>query len=57
MAMFSDFTLKSLISTWDKETLGPNPFKKVRTTGEPIDLAFDNEELKRCPSAQLQVVG
>ena len=55
--MFSDFTLKSLISTWDKETLGPNPFKKVRTTGEPIDLAFDNEELKRCPSAQLQVVG
>lgn len=29
MAMFSDFSLKSLINEWDAAKLGPNPFKKI----------------------------
>lgn len=29
MLMFSDFSLKALISSWDQEVLGPNPFVQV----------------------------
>ena len=29
MAMFSDFSLKALINTWDEGKIGPNAFQKV----------------------------
>ncbi len=29
MAMFSDFSLKTLISEWKENLLGPNPFVKT----------------------------
>ena len=34
MAMFSDFSLKSLIKTWKADVLGPNPFKKIGETSD-----------------------
>lgn len=55
--MFSDFSLKSLIHEWDSAKLGPNPFKKIGETSSPIELSFEKEKLRDCPSAQLQVVG
>ena len=36
MVMFSDFSLKALISQWDHNQLGPNPFKKVDETSSPF---------------------
>ena len=57
MAMFSDFSLKTLIATWDEETLGPKPLEKVGTTSSEVDLRFKNEDLQRSPSAQLQIIG
>lgn len=55
--MFSDFSLKALISQWDAKKLGPNPFKKLTETSSPFELSFDNNRLRDCPSAQLQLVG
>ena len=57
MAMFSDFSLKSLINQWDQSYLGPNPFKKINSAEGNIQLSFNNDELKESPSAQLQIVG
>lgn len=56
MTMFSDFSLKALIKDWDKR-LGDNPFNQVGTFGGTFTLAFDPEQLKQCPSAQLSTVG
>ena len=33
MLMFSDFSLKALISSWNQEVLGPNPFVQVSEFG------------------------
>ena len=55
--MFSDFSLKALINQWDSEYLGPNPFKKVSQTSNQFTLSFNRDDLKECPSAQLQLVG
>lgn len=58
MAMFSDFSLKALITQWDDKTLGSNPFHKMASEfGETAILKFDPEVLKESPSAQLQSVG
>lgn len=38
MTMFSDFSLKALISQWDQKLLGPNPFKKVAQYGGAFTL-------------------
>ena len=57
MAMFSDFSLKSLISKWNADMLGPCPFKKIGETSEEFELCFKNDDLKECASAQLQIVG
>ena len=57
MAMFSDFSLKSLIKQWKSDVLGPNPFKKIGETSNPFELRFKKEDLHDCPSAQLQIVG
>ena len=57
MAMFSDFSLKALIATWDQKKLGPNPFRQISETSSPVELKFKAGELKECPSAQLQIVG
>lgn len=56
MCMFSDFSLKALIAKWNEKHLGPNPFVKVDETNNGFDLYFDNETLKKCPSAQLQII-
>ena len=55
--MFSDFSLKALIKEWDASYLGPNPFLKVSQMTGQFTLSFSNNELKECPSAQLQLVG
>ena len=55
--MFSDFSLKALIKQWNSELLGPNPFVKVSETQGLFQLCFKNDDLKECPSAQLQLVG
>lgn len=57
MCMFSDFSLKALINRWDEKIMGPNPFVKVNETNSAFNLSFDNEVLKKCPSAQLQIIG
>ena len=58
MAMFSDFSLKALIKSWkDKYGMGPNPFVKVSEYTGDFELNFNPEELKECPSAQLQTIG
>ena len=36
MAMFSDFSLKSLINEWSVPHLGPNPFVKVGETSTAV---------------------
>jgi len=55
--MFSDFALKALIGDWEEARLGPNPFLNVGSFSDSFDLKFSPEELKACPSAQLQKVG
>lgn len=57
MVMFSDFSLKALIKNWDSKLLGPNPFVKTGQTSSAFELRFKADELKQCPSAQLQIVG
>lgn len=46
MAMFSDFSLKALITRWSEKRLGPNPFRLISSTSDPIDLRFKAELLK-----------
>lgn len=55
--MFSDFSLKALISEWDENLLGPLPFIKVGETSAPINLTFDSKALLSVPSMQLQILG
>lgn len=56
--MFSDFSLKALINSWEeKYDLGPNPFIDFSSYTGNFKLKFDPKELKECPSAQLQTVG
>jgi len=57
MVMASDFSLKALISDWDENRLGPNPFVKCGTFSESFKLHFEAETLAACPSSQLQKVG
>lgn len=57
MAMFSDFSLKALISDWNADLLGPNPFVQTGETSNSIEMKFNPGDLKECPSAQLQIVG
>jgi hypothetical protein len=58
MCMFSDFSLKALVKNWDeKYELGPNPFAKTGEYSAVFEIRFNNNELKECPSAQLQIVG
>eukprot|EP01059_Diplonema_ambulator_P023013 TRINITY_DN3839_c0_g1_i1.p1 TRINITY_DN3839_c0_g1~~TRINITY_DN3839_c0_g1_i1.p1 ORF type:complete len:403 (+),score=103.65 TRINITY_DN3839_c0_g1_i1:86-1294(+) len=57
--MFSDFSLKALIGTWDAAVLGPNPFVKVGELSSRMELRFNVDKLKSeddCPSAQLTKV-
>jgi hypothetical protein len=38
--MFSDFSLKSLIKTWNEKILGPNPFINTGETAKTTELRF-----------------
>ena len=57
MTMFSDFAVDALINDWDVNLIGPNPFKKIGTCHSQIELGFIPNDLKECPSVQLQLVG
>ncbi len=60
MSMFSDFSLKSLILSWDifdRDFFGPNPFVKIGETSQSFTMKFQSKVLQDCPSAQLQVIG
>ena len=58
MCMFSDFSLKALVSCWkDQYGLGPNPFVQTSEYTGNFVLRFSPGDLKECPSAQLQTVG
>lgn len=57
MTMFSDFSLKGLISQWDSALLGPNPFHHIGKCEDHIQLAFDCKDLRNCASAQLRNLG
>lgn len=58
MAMFADFSLKSLIADWNSGILGPNPFQEVGTCKGKMVLAFDSNQLLDSDScAQLQALG
>ncbi len=59
MAVFGDFSLKALINDWDDHLLGANPFEAMpqSSCGSSMLLAFDSQELLRCPSSQLQMLG
>jgi len=54
--MISDFAAKSLINDWSEE-FGPNPFVNLGICTGKIDIHFNNDDLKNCPSPQLQMVG
>jgi len=55
--MFSDFSVKSLLSNWDENLFGKNPFLKFAECSSHFNLKFDSEVLKKCNSPQLQIVG
>lgn len=55
--MFSDFSLKALINSWNESILGPNPFIKIQECNGNVLLRFDPATLKKSPSTQLQLVG
>lgn len=57
MTMFSDFSLKALITDWDASRLGPNPFVNVGEFGGNLEIGFNPERLQKSPSAQLNTVG
>jgi len=57
MVMFSDFSLKALIASWDESKLGPNPFVKLGGFNTCFQLRYDTAKLATCPSAQLQKLG
>ncbi len=57
MVMFSDFAIKALISNWQNDLLGLNPFINLGECSTAISLSFKPDSLKECPSAQLQMVG
>lgn len=46
MAMFSDFSLKALINSWDETILGKNPFKRTGEISGPATLKFKSSVLK-----------
>ena len=46
MAMFSDFSLKTLIKNWDEKYLGPNPFIRDGDTNFPFQISFNPNTLK-----------
>lgn len=58
MVMFSDFSLKGLIGSWDAKLLGPCPIVKVGELQSSFELKFSVDQLKsdECPSAQLTKV-
>jgi hypothetical protein len=41
MLMFSDFSLKALVSEWNVSLLGPNPFIKVNEFTGNVVLKFN----------------
>lgn len=55
--MFSDFSLKYLVTHWNTELLGKNPFVKVGEYSSAIKLRYDNEQLLKCVSTQLEKLG
>ncbi len=59
MTVFGDFSLKALINDWDDHLLGANPFQAMphNSASHSMLLAFDSQELLRCPSSQLQMLG
>jgi hypothetical protein len=69
LVMVSDFSLKALISAWDRHSaatatatvtphpvLGLNPFAQLGVFGSHFRLRFDAAELKDCCSAQLKML-
>eukprot|EP00656_Telonema_subtile_P030095 TRINITY_DN3311_c0_g1_i12.p1 TRINITY_DN3311_c0_g1~~TRINITY_DN3311_c0_g1_i12.p1 ORF type:complete len:1027 (-),score=104.41 TRINITY_DN3311_c0_g1_i12:713-3793(-) len=57
MVMCSDYSVNSLISDWQEELLGPNPFVHLGHFSDELQLGFDSDALKRCDSNQLRLVG
>jgi len=57
MVVFSDFSLNALIRWWDEALLGPCPFVKIAEHDGEMELRFDIDRVKACPSAQLQRLG
>jgi hypothetical protein len=57
VAMFADFSLKSIISDWSENVLGPNPFVNVGDTHTPLNIKFESEKLLESPNTQLQNLG
>ena len=57
MVMFSDFSLKALISSWNSEYFGPKPFLQTGVCTGQVQLNFDPKVLKTCSSKQLAKVG
>ena len=59
--MFSDFSLKALISAWSKgaapRSFGPCPLVKIGEFSSRFELRFDAAALQSCGSAQLERVG
>lgn len=54
VAMFADFSLKSLIAEWSVAIMGPNPFANIGDTCHNLSLTFDPEKLLESPNTQLQ---
>jgi hypothetical protein len=57
VAMFADFSLKSIISEWSDTVMGPNPFVNIGDTCQTLQLTFDPEKLLESPNTQLQNLG
>lgn len=57
VAMFADFSLKSLIADWSADILGPNPFVQRGETSRTLSIKFSPEKLLESPNTQLQNLG
>merc|ERR1711939_142299 len=57
MVMVSDFSLKALITDWQTDLFGPNPFVQLGSFDRSFKLSFDPAQLVNSTSSQLQKVG
>jgi hypothetical protein len=57
LVLFSDFSLKALITAWKPEFWGPIPFVNMGSCSDYVKIRFNPKVLQQCPLGQLRAVG